>query len=157
MPNHYEIRKTKKGFEIIGPPEGSRVYLLDTKSARQFKKIRLAEQILLEAKRILDEGNSTFSKDNLLMREATAIAASTRYFSVFQSGGLGLKLDANQVFKDMPDALERHNDWRRIRDERFNHPAEVGRTMETCLIYDLEDEFYDVVTFILDHPVGQNH
>jgi hypothetical protein len=121
------------------------------------RKIRVAESILKQARQILDQGNKILTPDDIQMREALAIAASTLYFSIFQSGALSRKLSDKAVFNGNPEALERHRDWKLFRDKRFNHIDAKGRSIDTALIVDPENEFLDVVTLVFDLPVGQNH
>ncbi|MEQ8291912.1 MAG: hypothetical protein RIA08_06875 [Roseovarius sp.] len=88
------------------------------------------------------------------MKEALTSSACTYYFSCFQTGRYAAKLDPRNVFQGYPDLLEQHKKWRRVRDNRFNHPEDVGVSFEAGLVLDKDNEILDVKVVRFDLPVS---
>jgi hypothetical protein len=87
--------------------------------------------------------------------EAIAIAVSGYYFACFAQGSMSPSLNPKGVFKGMPEALARHEDWKKIRDKRFHHPASVGRASTSGVVTDSTGNYLDFQVLFIDVPIGQ--
>ncbi|OUS08866.1 hypothetical protein A9Q96_00545 [Rhodobacterales bacterium 52_120_T64] len=140
-----------------GYPEGHDCYHLDTKNTRRIRNLRFAEKQLSAARQALDTFIKLPKDENHELREAIVAGAVTFYFSVFQQGEFSPMLTPKGVFSFDNEALERHNDWRNIRDKRYNHPTRVYNEMETVLVVDEKGGFLDIVTIGFDAPLSTMH
>lgn len=148
----YEIDVSGGNLEIKGLPNGSKVVHYSSKLTRRLERLGLAAMILEQAKATLEVGRKF--QTNLILCEAAAVTVASLYFSCFQSGDLGAKLNAKVVFRENPDALARHNDWLRIRDTKFNHPGETGRSNAGALILTGDYKYLDYIVIGMDVPIG---
>jgi len=157
MAKSYEIRKGANGLEIIGPTPGTLVKAYSSEKAKHFLKLSIARSMLGTAKACMEMVPKIEDDSSVLIADAMANHAATKYFGCFLSGRLSPKLSPNKVYKHKPEALQRHRDWKRFRDHRYNHPDNVFRTSETALLYNEDEDSRELVTFIMDSPLGSHH
>lgn len=145
---------------LEGYDEDFRVAKYETELTKRLIKLRNAEHMLRECQELLHrllaleivdkQGRHAFP-----MQEALISSACTYYFSCFQRGKLSAKLDPRSVFRDRHDMLVQHNRWRQVRDKRFNHPEEVGMSLEAGLVLDKDNKVLDVKVLRFDLSISQ--
>ena len=140
-----------------GYPEGHECYHLDTKTTKRIRNLRFAENQLSAAQQALDVFVKLPNGESHEFREAIIAGAVTFYFSVFQQGEFSPRLNPKDVFSFDGDALERHLEWRKIRDEKYNHPTRGFNELETVLVVDKQGGFLDIVTVGLYAPLSTSH
>jgi hypothetical protein len=156
MSGRRNMQLTNRKLVLDGYPSGSRIVHFKSPLIDRLVRLRTAETLLQRAKHLMDSiGNKTSMEDHDML-EAIAMASSSYYFSCYAKGSLSPQFDPKVVFKGKQEALERHKDWRKIRDKRFHHPEMVGRSLEAGIVIANTGTYLDVTVISMDMLIGPN-
>lgn len=142
-------------LQIEGVPIGSKAYIYKSVTTNRMIRIRMGLKLLSEARDALDQLSE--NSQNIIIAESISHFAGSRYASCFQKGGaLAPHLNAKKVYKGNQDALERHREWMRIRNEHFNHINNTGFEFCYVAIFNEYNSFHDGVSLCLHSPISQS-
>lgn len=140
---------------LSGYPSGARIVDFKSSSTERLQRLRNGAMLLQRAKHLMDTLGEPKASQDMHILEAIAIAVSGYYFACFAQGSMSPSLNPKGVFKGMPEALARHEDWKKIRDKRFHHPASVGQASTSGVVTDSTGNYLDFQIVFMDFPIGQ--